>query len=100
MDQYITEQVLEPEGDEVKDAHKRSIAKAKRIIAYSIKDHLIPHVSSLKTLKELFDALTNLFEGKNITKDDIKEPTKECKDTELRDHAVLLHKGCSNQTTT
>ena len=39
---------------------------AKRIIADLIKDHLIPQVSSLKTPKEMFDALTNLFEGKNI----------------------------------
>ena len=32
----------------------------------SIKDHLIPHVSSLKTPKAMFDALTKLFEGNNI----------------------------------
>ena len=41
---------------------------AKRIIADSIKDQLIPHVSSLKTPKEMFDALTKLFEGKNINR--------------------------------
>ena len=35
----------EPEEDESKD-------RAKRIIADSIKDHLIPHVSSLKEPKE------------------------------------------------
>ena len=39
---------------------------AKRIIVDSIKDQLIPHVSSLKTPKAMFDALTKLFEGKNI----------------------------------
>ena len=39
---------------------------AKRIIDDSIKDHLIPQVSSLKTPKEMFDSLTKLFEGKNI----------------------------------
>ena len=38
----------------------------KRIISNSIKDHLIPQVSSLKTPKAMFDALTKLFEGKNI----------------------------------
>ena len=32
------------------------------------KDHLIPHVSSLKTPKEMFDSLTKLFEGKNINR--------------------------------
>ena len=39
---------------------------AKRIISDSIKDHLIPQVSSLKTPKVMLDALTKLFEGKNI----------------------------------
>ena len=38
------------------------------IIIDSIKDHLIPHVSSLKTHKEVFNALTKLFEGKNINR--------------------------------
>ena len=38
----------------------------KRIIYDSIKDHLIPQVSSLKTPKEMFDTMTKLFEGKNI----------------------------------
>ena len=41
------------------------MVKAKRIIANSIKDHFIPHVSSMKTPKEMFDALTRLYEGKN-----------------------------------
>ena len=40
----------------------------KRIIADSIKDHLIPQVSSLKTPKSMFDSLTKLFEGKNINR--------------------------------
>ena len=41
---------------------------AKRIIADSIKDHLIPKVSSLKTPKAMFDSLTKMFEGKNINR--------------------------------
>ena len=66
LDQYITKEVPKPKGDEAKAAHKRSTAKAKRIIADSIKDHLIPHVSSFKTSKEVYDALTKMFEGNNI----------------------------------
>ena len=41
---------------------------AKSIIADSINDHLIPHVSSLNTPKSMFDAMTKLFEGKNINR--------------------------------
>jgi hypothetical protein len=40
---------------------------AKRIIANSIKDQLIPQVASKKTPKEMFDALNRLYEGKHIS---------------------------------
>ena len=50
----------------IKSLHKNNLVKAKKIIADSITDHLIPLVSSLKTLKEMFDSLIKLFEGKNI----------------------------------
>ena len=66
LDQYITKEVPKLEGNEAKAIHKKNLVKAKRIIAYSIKDHLIPHVSSLNTPKEVFDALMKLFEGKNM----------------------------------
>ena len=65
-DSYITEEVPVPEGDEAKALHKNKSVIAKRIIVDSIKDHLIPQVSSLKTPKAMFNALTKLFEGKNI----------------------------------
>ena len=38
----------------------------KRIIVDSIKDHLIPQVSSEDTPKEMFDALSGMYEGRNI----------------------------------
>ena len=66
LDSYIHEEVPFLEGDEAKALHKKKMVMEKRIIAYSIKDHLIPQVSSLKTPKAMFDALTKLFEGKNI----------------------------------
>ena len=68
LDTYISGEVPVPEGDEAKALHKNKLVMAKRIIADSIKDHLIPQVSSLKTLKATFDALTKLFEGKNINR--------------------------------
>ena len=49
LDQYISKEFLERKGDEVK-------RRSKRAIADSIKDHLISHVSSLNTPKEVFNA--------------------------------------------
>ena len=54
MDQYISKEVPELEVYEDRSIHKKNMVKAKRIIAYSIKDHLIPHVSYFKTPNEVF----------------------------------------------
>ena len=61
LDTYINEEVSVLEADDAKALHKKNFVKAKRIIVDSIKDHLIPHVSSLKIPKEMFDSLTKLF---------------------------------------
>lgn len=61
---HVTEDVPEPEEDEAKEKHFKDQVKAMRIIADSIKNHLIPQVSSLETPKEMLDSLTRMFEGK------------------------------------
>ena len=38
------------------------------IIVDSIKDHLIPQVSYKKTPKQMYDALSRMYEGNNINK--------------------------------
>jgi hypothetical protein len=48
---FIKEEVLEPAYAAEKAKHQKDTIRAKRIIADSIKDHLIPYVSSKKTLK-------------------------------------------------
>ena len=65
---FIKEEVLETEDAAKKAKHEKDTIRAQRIIADSIKDHLIPYVSSKNTLKEMFDALSKLYEGKNINR--------------------------------
>jgi hypothetical protein len=65
---FIKENVLEPEEDEAKDKYKKYMIRDKRIISYSIKDHLIPQVSSKNNPKDIFDAITRMYEGKNINR--------------------------------
>ena len=43
---FIKEVVSEPAEDEAKEKYKKDMIRAKSIIADSIKDHLIPQVSS------------------------------------------------------
>ena len=67
LDKFIIEEVQEPQGDEAKEKYK-DMVRAKRIIADSIKDHFIHHVSSLSSPKQMMDTLTRLFEGSNINR--------------------------------
>ena len=48
---FIKEVLSEPKEDEAKEKYKKYMIKSKRIIADSIKDHLIPQVSSKDTPK-------------------------------------------------
>ena len=56
LDSYINEELPVLEGDEAKSLHKKNLIKAKMIIVDSIKGHLMPQASSLKTRKDMFDA--------------------------------------------
>jgi hypothetical protein len=66
LDKFIIEEVQEPQGDEAKEKYKMDMVREKRIIADSIKDHLIHHISLLPSPKKMIDTLTHLFEGRNI----------------------------------
>ena len=47
---------------------RRTWSRPRVSASNSIKDHLIPQVSSLNTPKEMFDSVTKLFDGKNINR--------------------------------
>ena len=64
----IKENVPKPEENVAKEKYKKDMIKAKRIIAYSIENHLNPQVSSNNTPKYMFDSLTRMYEGKNINR--------------------------------
>ena len=55
---FINGFVPDPEEDEAKEKYKKYMIITKRIITNSIKDHLIPQVSSKDTPKEMFDSLS------------------------------------------
>jgi hypothetical protein len=65
MEGFVQEEVEEPKGDEAKEKYRKNMIREKRIIIDSIKDHLIPHVSSKKKPNHMFGAISKLFEGKN-----------------------------------
>ena len=68
LDKYIKDEVAEPEEDEAKEKHQKDLIKAMRINVDSIKDHLIFQVSSKETPKQMYDALSRMYEGRNINR--------------------------------
>ena len=47
LDTYMSKEVPVPEGDEAKSLTHKNLVKAKKIIANSITNQLVPQVSSL-----------------------------------------------------
>ena len=66
LENYIKDEIAEPEEYKSKEKHEQDLFKVMRIIVDSIKDHLILHVSSKKTPKQMYDSLSRMYEGRNI----------------------------------
>ena len=68
LEKYNKDESVEPIEVESKESHEQDLVKAMRIITDSIKDHLIPQVSSKKTPKQMYGALSRMYEGRNMNK--------------------------------
>ena len=64
LDSFVTSVVEEPTTNAGRTNFKKNQAKAKRIIFDSVKDNIMLVIAPLKTAKECFDTLTNLYEKK------------------------------------
>ena len=64
LDDIVFNTIKEPTSNASRVAYKKKQAKARRIIYDSVKETLMPNITSLKTAKECFDTLTNLYEKK------------------------------------
>ena len=64
IDHYVTTVVAEPTTNAGRASFKRNQAKVRRIIYDSVKEHIMPIITPLKTAKECFDTLVKLYETK------------------------------------
>jgi hypothetical protein len=62
LEQYVTTMMEEPTSNASRAAFRKSQAKAKRIIFDSVKDSIMPTMTSLMTAKDCMDTLVNLYE--------------------------------------
>jgi hypothetical protein len=51
--------------NEEKKIRKEENVKARKLIIYSVRDHLLPRISNLKTTYEIYEALKEMFESDN-----------------------------------
>jgi hypothetical protein len=65
---HVKQVLPELEQEDAREKYKKNEIKAERILIDSIKDHLIPNVSKLKTPKEMFDVLSRLYERNNTSR--------------------------------
>jgi hypothetical protein len=66
--QMIIVGIPEPKEEEKKTMHKKNEKKEKRILSYLVKDHSIPHTSELQIARKMYEALSRLYERKDISK--------------------------------
>jgi 3-polyprenyl-4-hydroxybenzoate decarboxylase len=62
LEEYVTTMIEEPTSNAGRVAFRKSQAKAKRIIFDSVKDSIMPAMTSLMTAKECMNTLVNLSE--------------------------------------
>jgi hypothetical protein len=64
LDNFVTSTIEEPTSNTRRTTFKKNQARAKRITFDSVKDNIMPVIAPLKTAKECFDTLFNLYEKK------------------------------------
>ena len=64
LDDVVFNTIEEPTSNAGRLAYKRKQGKARRIMYDSVKETVMPNITALKTTKECFDTLANLYEKK------------------------------------
>jgi hypothetical protein len=67
LDELVTRVIEEPTSNIGRTAYKKRHSKDKRVIFDSVKDNMMPIIGHLRTAKDCFDSLANLYEKKAPT---------------------------------
>ena len=113
LDGIVLNVTEEPTTNAGRLAYKRKQGKARRVIYDSIREELMPNITSLKTAKKCYDTLINLYEKKATSQKRVLKKRlrtlKLNKDesvgsfftkiAQVRDQ-LLLHEGCTGKRST
>jgi hypothetical protein len=67
LNDLVTRVMEEPTSNVGRASYKKKQTKANRVIFYSVKDSVMPLIAHLRTAKEFFYALANIYEKKTPT---------------------------------
>ena len=73
LDDIVFNVIEEPTSNVSRLAYKKKQAKARRIIYDFVKETVMPNITTLKTTKECFDTLANLYEKKARSQKSLEE---------------------------
>jgi hypothetical protein len=59
----VTKTLPDTATDVEKEIRKDEDVKARKLIIYSIRNHLLPRISNLKTAYDMYEALKEMFES-------------------------------------
>ena len=68
LEEYIEKEIPIPQDETEKLTWKRRNNKAKKIIVDSVKDHILPSISEIKSAYEVFQTIKNTFEINNSSR--------------------------------
>lgn len=63
---YVDSVVAEPADPDPLKKYKGEMAKTKRMILDGVKDHIVCHIAGRNTAKEMWDALSTLYQGSSV----------------------------------
>jgi hypothetical protein len=64
----VTKTLPDIATDVEKKIRKEEDVKARKLIIYSVRDHLLPRIANLKTTYDMYEALKEMFESDNTLK--------------------------------
>jgi hypothetical protein len=67
LEELVTRVIEEPTSNTARAAYKKKQSKAERVIFDYVKDNMMTIIGHLRTAKDFFDSLTNLYEKKAPT---------------------------------
>ena len=68
LEEYIEKEIPIPQDETKKLTWKRRNNKARKIIVHSVKDHILPSISKIKSAYEVFKTIKNTFEINNSSR--------------------------------